>query len=75
MCAIYFSADHVFGISISPEICPNQHLLGVINLRYVLFKADFRALLYFFREFYTYFLKCGNPYKHCKLTDDISHWL
>jgi hypothetical protein len=44
----FFWADHVFGLSISPEICRNQHFLGETNLLYVLFKADFRAMLYFF---------------------------
>jgi hypothetical protein len=58
----------VFGILISPKICPNQPFFAVTNLRYILFKADFRALLYFFCEFSTYFFKYGNPYKHCNNT-------
>jgi hypothetical protein len=43
MCGILLWLDYVFVLSISLEICPNQHFLGVTNLRYVLFKADFRA--------------------------------
>jgi hypothetical protein len=57
--------DHVFGLLISSEICPNQYLLGVRHLLYVLFKAELCALLYFFRKFNMYFLKYGNPFKHC----------
>jgi hypothetical protein len=48
---IFFLFDHTFGLLINPEICPNQHFLGVNNWRYGLFKADFRALLYFFANF------------------------
>jgi hypothetical protein len=36
MCRFYLGIDHVLGLSISPEICPNQHFLGVTNLRYFL---------------------------------------
>jgi hypothetical protein len=61
----FFWLDHVFVLSISPENCQNQHFLGATNMRYVLSEADFHALLYFFREFPPYFLKYGNPYKHC----------
>jgi hypothetical protein len=60
----FFVVDHVFGLWISPEICPNHHYLGVTNLRYVLFKADFPALLYFFCEFSMYFFKYENPNKN-----------
>jgi hypothetical protein len=41
MCRIFFSAEHVFGLLFSPDICLKQHFFGVTNLRYVLFKADF----------------------------------
>jgi hypothetical protein len=48
---------------------------------YLLLTADFRALLYFFREFSMHFFKYGNPYKHCiiysspvvSLCDQASH--
>jgi hypothetical protein len=32
MWGFFFLVDHVFVLSISPEICPNQHFLGVINV-------------------------------------------
>jgi hypothetical protein len=63
MLNFFRSVEYIFGLLISPEICPNQHFFWQTNLRYVLFKADFPAL-YFFCEFSMYFLKYGNPYKH-----------
>jgi hypothetical protein len=62
MCGFFWGVDHVFVLS---DNCPNQHFFRVTNMRYVLLAADFLAL-YFFREFPTYFLKYGNPYKHWK---------
>jgi hypothetical protein len=60
---LFLAGPYVFGLLISPEICPNQHFLWVIHLLHVHFKADFRAL-YFFREFPMYLFKYGNPCKH-----------
>jgi hypothetical protein len=65
MCGIFFWPYYVFGLSISLEICPNQHFLGVTITRYELLKADFVPCCTFFANFPCSFFKNGNPYKHC----------
>jgi hypothetical protein len=58
-----------FVLSISPEICPNQHFLGVTNLRYVLLKADYRAFVLFLRISHVLF-KVREPVKALHLICD-----